>query len=79
MRRSIVSISLLVFVARALVACGEGRMERGLAAPEEEAVPIDPTEEKLTEEERRQQEAEEEDARAREQFEAAEDAGQDAE
>ena len=54
-------------------------MERGLAAPEEEAVPIDPTEEKLTEEERRQQEAEEEDARAREQFEAAEDAGQDAE
>lgn len=43
-----------------LAGCGEDRIERGLAPPDEEAVPIDPEELEMSEEERRKQRLREE-------------------
>ena len=51
-----------------LVGCGEERMERGLAAPDEQADPIDAAEERMTEKQRRQLETKEDDAAAARDF-----------
>jgi hypothetical protein len=60
--------TLALGLAAPLVGCGEEKMERGLAAPQEQANPINPAEERMTEEQRRQLETKEDDAAAQRDF-----------
>jgi hypothetical protein len=75
--RSLALAALALGVGAALPGCGDDRMERGLAAPEEQAAPIDADDERMTEEQRRALETQQDDAAAQRDFEGgeAEDAG----
>jgi len=69
------SASLLgLAICGPLPGCGSDREERGLAASEEEAVPMDAAEDELSEEERREQQEREDAVKEQENF----DAGQEA-
>ena len=65
-------------LAAPLAGCGDDEMERGLAAPDEEAVPVAPGEEKLGEAQREQQEDDEDDAASRRAFDAQQKAAEEA-
>jgi hypothetical protein len=68
--------ALALGVGAPVLGCGEEKMERGLAAPEEQATPIDATEERMTEEQRRQREVMEDEAAEQRDFDGGqEDAG----
>jgi hypothetical protein len=70
-RWKLVSTSLLgLAICAPLPGCGSDQEERGLAPAEEEAVPMDATEERMTEEERREQQEREDAAREEQEFEA---------
>ena len=80
MRWKPLSASLLgLAICGPLPGCGSDREERGLAASEEEAVPMDAAEDGLSEEERREQEEREEAAREQQDFDAGQEAAGDGE
>ena len=68
--------ALALGVGAPVLGCGEDKMERGLAAPDEQSTPIDGAEERMTEEQRRQLEVMEDGAAEQRDFDGAqEDAG----
>ena len=75
--RSLALAALALGVGAALPGCGDDRMQRGLAAPEEQSTPIDSAEERMTEEQRRALETQEDDAAAQRDFEGGEAEGAD--
>ena len=70
---ALAAFALGVGAAPALVACGEQKMERGLAPAQEPSTPQSPAEERMTEEQRRQLEAMEEEGAAQRDFEGGEE------
>jgi hypothetical protein len=68
--------ALALGVGAPVLGCGEDKMERGLAAPDEQSTPIDGAEERMTEEQRRQLEVMEDGAAEQRDFDGGqEDAG----
>ena len=73
MGRRLFAIAVLGLAAAPLGGCGDERMERGLAAPDEEAVPQAPGDLMESAAERRQQENDEDDAASRRDFDTRQD------